>query len=410
MDKVKQPATETMRLRPAECLERLPELYREAARENITLSHFLENEDPSHEWENTEDRKIRAFGRVLRASGFRFKSDPAEGIWADSLEKVYEDPVGRALLPEWARSVWRRTLNNGYQPQVRSIFGSGDDLVGGLMRPYTDKPGIAEQLLTPAVRLSDLVAMTTPVDSDTYRSAYLDEPSAPNVRLSRVQEKSDIPRSSITVSEHVIRLFKYGRGIEISYEAGRRIRIDKIAFWLARAALQVEADRVAQAIDVAINGDGNASTAATNYNQSALDTGAVLTVKGYLAFKSKWKQPYRMTHIFARETELTNLQLLQFPNNNPFMFQGDTLAGFGGITPMQDLLSGNVIFGQTDQVPAGVYLGIDARVGLERITEIGSDIQETTRFIERQTEALFFTENDGFGVLDNLAAKTLTMA
>ena len=48
MDKVKQPATETMRLRPAECLERLPELYREAARENITLSHFLENEDPSH--------------------------------------------------------------------------------------------------------------------------------------------------------------------------------------------------------------------------------------------------------------------------------------------------------------------------------------------------------------------------
>jgi uncharacterized protein with ATP-grasp and redox domains len=68
------------------------------------------------------------------------------------------------------------------------------------------------------------------------------------------------------------------------------------------------------------------------------------------------------------------------------------------------------VFGQSDQVPATVYLGLDARQGLERITENGSQIEETKQFVERQTNALYFTENDGFGILDNLAAKTLTMA
>lgn len=402
-----------MRDRPGQFLTKLPALYRASAdpKNPMTLSQFLEDEDPSHLWP-AEDRKVGAFGRVLRASGFRFRSDPGAGIWADTLEKIYEDDQGRALLPEWMRSVWRRSLAGGYAPQVRasSIFGSGDELEGSVLRPNAVKPGVTEQLLTPAISLADLVTLTTPIDATTYQSVYLDEPSAAQTRLSRIQEKSDIPRSFISLSDHVIRLFKYGRGIEISYEAGRRVRVDKIAFWLARAALQVEADRVAQAIDVLINGDGNANTSATNYTQGGLDTGTTLTVKAYVAWKSKWKNPYRMTHIFAREAELNNLMLLQFPNNNPYVFGTNTPIGLGGVTPMQDLIAGNVQLGQTDQVPATVYLGVDARQALERITEIGSDIQETTRFIERQTEALFFTENDGYGILDNLAAKTLTMA
>lgn len=400
-----------LRDRPGEFLEKLPSLYEAANRDKMSLTQFLEQEDPSHKWDG-EDRNLKAFGRVLQASGLRFRSDPANGLYADTCERIWETEAGKWLFPEWARSVWRRTIyDGGYSPQVRSIFGSTDDVVGTILRPYTDKPGVTEQLLTPALRLDDIVAMTTPIDGTDYRSAYLDEPSAAGVRLSRIAEKADIPMSNITLSSHIITLQKYGRGIQISYEAARRARVDKVAFWLARAALQVEADRVAQGIDVLINGDGNPSTAATNYTQGGLDTGTTLTVKAYLAWKSKWRPPYRLTHIFSREAESVNLQLLQFPNQNPYMFQsGSPLQNVGGLTPMQDLLTGNVVFGQSDQVPATVYLGIDARQALERITENGSQIEETKQFVERQTNALYFTENDGFGILDNLAAKTLTMA
>jgi hypothetical protein len=236
------------------------------------------------------------------------------------------------------------------------------------------------------------------------------EPAAADVRLLRIGETADIPRASIRTSEQLIRLHKYGRAIEVSYEAVRRVPIDKVGLFIAKAALQVEADRVAQAIDVLLNGDGNSGTSADNFNQSALDTGVVPTVKGLIAFKSKFKPPYRLTHLFAREAELVNLQMLTMPNSNPLLRQVASDLGFGSLDAMQDLANGRVLYGQTDAVAAGVYLGIDSRYALERITEIGSDIQETTRFIERQTELMTFTENDGFGLLDSNANKTWTMA
>lgn len=397
-----------LRERPLEAMRNLKNRYAVAHQERMTLSQLLEKDDPSHEWPE-EDRKIRAFGRVMQASGFRFKSDPAEGLWADEYGDIAKSDEGRALIPEWAATIWRRTLMQGYDPQVR-IFGMSEDVIGGLARPFTDKAGVYEQALTPGIRLADLVTLTTPIQGTDYRSSYLVEPATAGVRWSRIAEKADIPRSTIGLAEHVIRLLKYGRGIEMSYEAARRIRIDKIALWLSRSALQVEADRVAQAIDILINGDGNTATSAAAFTQGGLDTGTALTVRAWLAFKAKWKPPYRMTHVFARETELLNLQLLQFPNQNPFLWQIQQGGGFGSITPMQDVNGGVVQYGQTDSVPATVYLGVDARLALERITEIGSDISETTRFIERQTELLTFTENDGFGIIDPNSAKTLTMA
>jgi hypothetical protein len=388
-----------MKDRPGELLNKLPALYRAASAEDMTLSQFLESEDPSHEWDGA-DREIGAFGRVLQASGFRFKSSPSEGFWADSYEKLYEKDEGRAILPEFFNMVWRKARNGGWTPQAvaprveHRVIESGSEVLGTMFRPYAEAAGLWGQTLEPGIALSDLVAFNTAINNDTYRRAYMTEPAAADVRLLRIGETADIPRASI----------------RISYEAVRRVPIDKVGLFIAKAALQVEADRVAQAIDVLLNGDGNSGTSADNFNQSALDTGVVPTVKGLIAFKSKFKPPYRLTHLFAREAELVNLQMLTMPNSNPLLRQVASDLGFGSLDAMQDLANGRVLYGQTDAVAAGVYLGIDSRYALERITEIGSDIQETTRFIERQTELMTFTENDGFGLLDSNANKTWTMA
>jgi hypothetical protein len=400
------------RERPGEILKNLPVYYREAATEKKTLTQFLEDEDPSHQWDG-EDRKLNAFGRVLQASGFRFRSSPREGIWADRVEDIYEDDTGRALLPEWMNRVYREARADGYVPQVpqRRVIESGESVIGSLQRPYVEASGgLYSQTLTPGIALSDLLAFQSQIDGDVYRRAYLNDPAAADVRLLRIGETADIPRAKIETSEQLVRLYKYGRGIEISYEAIRRVPIDKVGIFVAKAALQVEADRVAQAIDVLLNGDGNVGTSADNFNQSTLDTGAVPTIKGLLAFKAKFKDPYVLTHIFAREAELTNLQLLAMPNANPLLISVQDENGFGALVPMQNRYGARVLLGQTDAVGAGVYLGIDARWALERITEAGSDIQETTRFIERQTELMVFTENDGFALLDQNANKTWTMA
>jgi hypothetical protein len=407
------PEITDVRARPGDNLERLPALYRAAASQDKTLTQLLEDEDPSHEWDQG-DRELGAFGRVMQASGFRFKSSPSEGIWADSYEKIYESDEGRAILPELFNTIWRKTRNGGWTPQARPqqqrVIESGSEVLGTMFKPYTDAAGLYSQTLEPGIALSDLVAFNTAINNDTYRRAYLTDPAAADVRLLRIGEAADIPRASIRTSEQLIRLHKYGRAIEVTYEAVRRVAVDKVGLFIAKAALQVEADRVAQAIDVLLNGDGNSGTSADNFNQSTLDTGVVPTVKGLIAFKSKFRPPYRLTHLFAREAELVNLQMLTMPNSNPLLRQVASDLGFGALDAMQDLANGRVLYGQTDAVATGVYLGIDARYALERITEIGSDIQETTRFIERQTELMTFTENDGFGILDTNANKTWTMA
>jgi hypothetical protein len=84
--------------------------------------------------------------------------------------------------------------------------------------------------------------------------------------------------------------------------------------------------------------------------------------------------------------------------------------GFGSLNPLQDLNGASVMYAQSDSVPSGTYLGLDTNYALEHVTETGSDVQETTRFIERQTELLVFTENDGFSLMDNNANKAWVMA
>ena len=67
--------------------------------------------------------------------------------------------------------------------------------------------------------------------------------------------------------------------------------------------IQTEKDKVAAVLDVAINGDGGASTAATNYNLS--DAGrerqysATLTLKAWLNFKLQFENPYALMAAFA---------------------------------------------------------------------------------------------------------------
>jgi hypothetical protein len=90
------------------------------------------------------------------------------------------------------------------------------------------------------------------------------------------------------------------------------------------------------------------------------------------------------------------------------------LAGysFGGpgmmLTPI-NVTADAVRYGWTNDVAADVILGYDRRFGLEMVTEIGSEITETERFITSQRQVMVMSEVLGFAVLDGSAARTLTL-
>jgi len=371
-----------------------------------TMSRALEEISPTQKGDTLD-----AFERMMLEAGIRTKSDSTAGYYASNAGAFLRNAGTKALLTEFAARNWRK-VSHAMSSGNRAVLLSSDGVVGSFERPYSDAQALRlSQRIEPAIPLSELVGMTTAIDSDSYRSYYLDY-SAESGRTYRVGESAGIPIATITGSEHTIKLHKYGRGIRASYEDLRRMRVDKLAWFIQVQALQTEIDKVAAALAVIVAGDGNASTAATNYNLTTLDSGTTannMTVKAWLAFKMKFASPYTLTTALMREDIALKVALLNTGSANVPLVAAN-LGNLGlGVQPINQFAD-NVRYGWTGDAPASTIVGFDKRFALERVTEIGSEISEMERYITDQTQVMVMTEVEGYSILDGNAAKTLTLS
>lgn len=398
-------------LTPAEIHSRLSrndsaiDLHREALEEGMTLSRYLETLDPS-----PKDSKTDAFQRQLQEAGIVTRSNPEAGWWS-SLGSVFCDTVaGRALYPEFYAREWRKVVYA--TPKERAILLSSDGVVGSFERPWLDAGGPRwNNQFEPAIPLSELVAITTPISGEDFRTLYMTY-DADALHLYRVGESAEIPMAKLESSPRSIRLRKYGRGLRVTYEQMRRSRVDKIAWWIRWQAVQSEMDKVVDALETLISGDGNAGTAATEYNLLTLDPTAVageLSMLGWLKYRMQFAPPYVLTTVLAQIDETVQLLNLNMGTAN-VPLEGRRIGGIGNsLTPINATADG-VRYGWLADVPNNKFVGFDSRAALEMATEIGSEITETERYITNQTQVMTMTENNGFAVLDPAATKILDIA
>jgi len=402
------------RLSPKELYERNKDgsLTYKAIEAGMNLSRFLEEADPSEEYGNGE--VLDAFGRQLKVAGIKTNSDPAVGMWADEFRVFFEDE-NRALASEFIARQWRAArfrrspstrAIGASQKFDRDVFTSVDEALNTIFRPYSDASDVRAPRRVLPLTLDRLVAVTTSIDSDAYRAAYMTEPSEDSMRMTRVTELGEIPMASITQGSQEIRLHKYGRGFELSYEAIRRTKIDKVAFWVQRTAIQQEADKVAHALDVLVNGDGN-NNAATVHDQTTLDSGSsagTLTFEAWLAFKETWGDAYMMDLAIMPGATKVELLMLDTGSGNNMAY---TLSFMGGVNDTNGRLGDTVDVASYSGVAADTIIGIDTTAALEHVMEIGSDITETEKFITRQSNVIVMSEVEGFAVLDENATHIL---
>ena len=391
---------------PQELFRQLgPDMYRQAYKRGMSLSAWLETQDPSGPYKDGLD----AFSRVMMQAGIVTTSDPNVGYFADKFERFFETPQTRALLPEWVSRRWKEAAT-GRPVMTRGVYGSDDSVVGSLSNSYVDNATARwSQMIAPAIPIANLVALTTPIDGNTYCSTYLTN-DATAQRMVRVGESASIPTAKLTQSDKTIQLYKFGRGLLSTYEVLRRMRIDRIALHIAQMAIQAETDKLAAIMDVIVNGDGNPSTGATNYNLTTLDTAAsagTLTLKGWLAFKMKFANPYSITTALATEATALQMLLLNTGSGNTPLVSIQGQAGFGSFNQINTGLRDGVAMGWTSEAPSLKVVAIDNRFAIERVYEMGANIQETERFIQNQTELITFTEVEGYAVIDPNALKTL---
>lgn len=393
--------------RPEELFRNLAtsDIYRRAAQEGMSVSAYLETEYPTSEYKDGLD----AYDRLLAIAGIRTASlsTPNMRMYADKLEAFGESEHTRALFPEWVARQWRRV--QAMPREERALITSSETPLGGVMRPYYDNAVARFQQLQPAVPLDEVIALTSPIDGDAYRAFYLTD-TTDQERMVRVAEGTDLPLAKLAGGEHIVRLKKYGRALMVTYEQIRRQRIDVVAFHIARMAIQAEADKLDTVLDIAINGDGNANTAATSYNMTALDAAAVagtLTLKAWLAFKMKFLNPYALTTVLVKEATALQMMLLNLGSANVPLVTVQAQSGFGSFRVINPTLRDAVGLGVTPAAPTLKIVGIDTRFAIQRITENGSDISEVERFIRNQTQLLTMSEVEGYAVLDQFATKVM---
>lgn len=393
--------------------EQAVDMHREAVNNGLNFSRYLEAVDPS-----PKDSELDAFERQLQLRGIVTVSDPSRGMWASECDAFGNDSLGRALFHEFYARTWRSvafanpTNRRAIEAQARAIITSGDFLIGSQGLPWAEAGPFWDNQFAPAIPLAEIVARTSAITGQDYRSLFV-EYDAEALRLYRVGESAEIPMAKLTTSSRSIQLKKYGRGLRFTYEQIRRVRVDTIAWWVRWQALQAEVDKVAAAMDILVSGDGNANTAAQEYNMQAdLNADATLNeldLKSWLAFRLKWANPYFMTT--ALMTEATALQLIMLNSgsgNVPLV--NLQLAGVGfGLTPINTTADA-IRYGWTSEAPSGKIVAFDKRFALEQITEVGSEISETERYITNQTQVVTMTENSAFAVIDSSATKILDLA
>jgi hypothetical protein len=263
--------------------------------------------------------------------------------------------------------------------------------------------------IAPAIPLSELIALTTGINAGSYEAFYLTD-DATNQRMVRVAEGTEVPGAKLVGGDHTIKLKKYGRRIIESYEAMRRMRIDRVALLIARMAAQNETDKVAAVLDIMVNGDGNSSTAATSYNLTTLDaaaTAGTLTLKGWIAFLMKFANPYMATIALAQNATVLQMMLLNAGSANvPLAFMPTTVP-VAKFRPINTGLDGSLGVGWTADAPTLKIVAADSRFAIERVYEIGGNIQEAENIIKNQTREIVLTEVEGYAVLDPGATRVL---
>lgn len=370
-------------------------LYDRARQAGMSLSQLLEQEDPSGQYKDGTN----AFQRQFRVAGIITRSDVRGQYHASPVEAFGKNPQVRALFPEWClRTVDEVRFRHQH---VRAPFVSDDTALGSFQHPYADDtmPRLSDQT-APAIPLEETVARTrTITGTDTARSTYITR-DATQARRKRVAEGASIPRAKIVTSSRLVPTYKYGIALEISYEAMRRLPIDDLAFYMRMEAIQSEIDKVAAVLDIMVNGDGNSGTSGTVSNLTTLDAAAAagtLTLKGWIAWKSLFLNPYQITHVIGTSASILQLQLLNSGSANlPIAVRPE----FGGLEPINGTLKDGVRYGISSDAPALKLVGYDRRFAIGRIFEAGSQIQEMERWILNQEQVLAMTEQEGYETID----------
>lgn len=272
---------------------------------------------------------------------------------------------------------------------------------GGLESNEWLFPAFVETTIREAIYADDILSYlcntTIGVDSNIVKSATLDLLSDKNkrsVKKMRIAEGADLPTAKISIGEKAINLWKHGRAIEMTYETVRRMRIDLFTKQMGAIVKDITFQNFDAAVDVLVNGDGNANAAS---KIATLDNLAALTGESLAsAMIDYWFENHYIANTLTMNKEkFKKLVGMTFDSS---LTPGAT-ARLSFNIPQIGAQTVTVLCGDVPQIGSkDVILMSNRDMSLIRYEENGSNIQENQSFARNQTNLLTVSENSGYAI------------
>lgn len=333
----------------------------------------------------------------------RLAVDPNKGAFAGSKMDGFECALAYLNLP------------------VREDYASGV-LLQAAAETFTTFPGT--RALFPAVidnvlqwkyrqdqieNVAAIVAQSRVINGNEMITTVVDDKAEDYQQTGVIAEGAEIPVRSLRTTEKGVKFYKFGGGMEFTYEFERRASLDIITPYAARMQREVEIGQTAIATALLINGDG--------VNGAAPVVNAVDLANGMPAAGRPTAQAGRINwEIFLKwlvsraqagvpidtivgnwDMHLEWLRMFATPTANAGVPQMEILAKAGVQVAIENpRLPLNLSFALSSTAPANKLVGFIRGETVEELVENGSDIEESTRAITNQRVKYVKTTNRGY--------------
>lgn len=257
--------------------------------------------------------------------------------------------------------------------------------------------------------VAPMLAQSRTINGVEMITTVVDDKAEDYQQTGVIAEGANIPIRSLRTSEKGVKFFKFGGGIEFTYEFERRASLDLVTPYASRMQREVEIGQTAIATALLINGDGVNPAAPVI---SALALAAEFPTDGrpvpktgrlnweiflkWLLNRAKAGTPID-TVVGNYDLYLEWVRMMATPGVPAGLSQMEILQRAGVSVaienPRFDL---NLRFALSSTAPANKLVGFIRGETLEELVENGSDIEESVRAIENQKVRYVRTVNKGY--------------
>lgn len=350
-------------------------LVQAAKNVRLSLPDYLRLAIDPEKSDETKGAKLNGFEAALMHMGLPVRDDIDSGILLQAAAETFQTfPGSRAMFPPVIDAIlqWKYRQDN---------IESADQIV----------------------------AQSRGIDGNEMITTVVDDKEADYQQTGVIAEGSRIPFRKIGMTEKGVKFYKFGGGIEFTYEFERRASLDIVTPYAARMQREVEIGEVAVATALLVNGDG-VNPAAPVVNAADLATampasGRPVTAAGRMNWEVFLSWLVNRAKVgLAVDTVVGNydmylewLRMFATPTVNAGMTQAEILQGAGVQAAIANPnFQFNVKFALSTTAPASKLIGFIKNETLEELVENGSDIEESTRAIENQKVKFVKTENKGY--------------